>query len=744
MLAQLLQIMALAGLSTVTLLAADFLMSHHPVTECSLGLIVIVIYFLLFVASTGFLRDPGRPAESLRYVERCRTLLILQGIGWAGFAVQLMAHASDAQRCVIYAVCIGLMSTATVFAPRSIAFAFWVPVTIGSFAALMAVPARTDDFAVICLFGYAMLTGSCIFYLNKKLSERAINAIRVEENAEVIKLLLRDFEESASDWLWETNAEMELQRVSPRLSEVARKTATELRGKFPHILLGDLTRADQRPTSPVGKLNRLLTQRSAFRDLIIPVVVGGEERSWSLTGKPILDKAGTFIGYHGVGSDITTARRSQEQIAFLARHDSLTKLPNRVLFNEVMHQACARCDQHGMALLSLDLDDFKLVNDTLGHATGDGVLIAVAERIRGCIREGDTAARLGGDEFAIIVASCDEDEIAMVARKLIERIARPYHFDGRLVEVGISVGISIGPKDGNTPGRLMKNADLALYRAKADGRGVCRFYDSAMDERLQDRRALQSDLRQALAHNEFRLDFQPIIDLASNRIVAAEALLRWHHPVRGLLPPANFIPLAEESGMIVPIGAWVMREACMTARQWPAYMHVAVNLSPTQFRDAGVVETVNRALLDSGIDPTRLELEITETTVLETNSATVDALWKLHGRGVRIALDDFGTGYSSLSYLRRFPFDKIKIDRSFIRDLGHEKDDSSIILAIIGLADSMNMVVTAEGVETTEQAALLTSYGCAQAQGFLFCRPVAADALNRIIMAADPIAEAAQ
>jgi predicted signal transduction protein with EAL and GGDEF domain len=380
----------------------------------------------------------------------------------------------------------------------------------------------------------------------------------------------------------------------------------------------------------------------------------------------------------------------------------------------------------------------------MGHATGDGVLIAVAERIRGCIRDIDTAARLGGDEFAIILATADIDEIAGVARRLVDRISRPFHFDGRLVEIGISIGISLGPKDGTTPTRLMKNADLALYRAKADGRGIWRFYDPAMDERLQDRRSLQSDLRQALARGEFALDYQPIIDLASNRIAAAEALLRWHHPVRGLLAPASFIQLAEEAGMITAIGAWVLREACATAALWPEDMRVAVNLSPTQFRDSGLVETVDRALRESGLEPNRLELEITETTVLETNSATVDALWKLHGRGVRIALDDFGTGYSSLSYLRRFPFDKIKIDRSFIRDLGHEKDDSSIILAIIGLADSMNMVVTAEGVETAEQAALLTSYGCAQAQGYLFCRPVEPAELARIIGAADQVPAAAQ
>jgi predicted signal transduction protein with EAL and GGDEF domain len=326
----------------------------------------------------------------------------------------------------------------------------------------------------------------------------------------------------------------------------------------------------------------------------------------------------------------------------------------------------------------------------------------------------------------------------------VDRIGRPYHFDGRQVEVGLSIGVSLGPKDGNTPGRLMKNADLALYRAKADGRGTWRFYDPEMDEKLQDRRALQADLRQALLRSEFFVEFQPIIDLATSRIIAAEALVRWRHPARGLLSPTGFIALAEEAGLIAPIGAWVLREACRAAAGWPDHMRVAVNLSPMQFRDTGVLDMIDGVLAQTGLDPSRLELEITENTVLETNTFTVDALWKLHGNGVRIALDDFGTGYSSLSYLRRFPFDKIKIDRSFIKDLGREKDDSSIILAIIGLADSMNMVVTAEGVETAEQAALLTSYGCAQAQGFLFCQPMSAIDLAHLIDASEAVPNAAQ
>ena len=743
-LAQLLRIMSVAGSCTVALLLADFYRAGTKLANCGFGFVVCACYIALFTASWRFRPDPQELAAARGYVRRSRDLLIFLGFIWAAFTVELMTQANDAQRSLIYAICIGLMSTPVVFAPRSIAFAFWLPVTAGSFISLYAVPAKVDNYASACLLGYAVLTSGCIIYLNKKLSERAINAIQLEEQNEVVKLLLRDFEESASDWLWETDAMLALQRVSPRLAEVAHKTAAELHGLFPDVLLGEAGKPGVKPAAAVAKLKRLIGQRAAFRDHVIPLLVAGEERSWSLTGKPILDKSGRFIGYHGVGSDITTARRSQEQIAFLARHDSLTRLPNRLLFNEVMHQACARCDTQGVALLLLDLDDFKLVNDSLGHATGDAVLVAVGERIRGCLREGDTAARLGGDEFAIIVSAAATDEIAAVALRLQERISQPYHFDGRQVEVGVSIGISLGPKDGTSPSRLMQNADLALYRAKADGRGMWHFYDPEMDEKLQNRRALQADLRQALARSEFFVEFQPIIDLTSSRIIAAEALLRWQHPARGLLAPTGFIQLAEEAGLIAPIGAWVLREACRAAASWPAYMRVAVNLSPMQFRDTGVLDMIESALQQSGLAPSRLELEITENTVLETNTFTVDALWKLHGEGVRIALDDFGTGYSSLSYLRRFPFDKIKIDRSFIKDLGREKDDSSIILAIIGLADSMNMVVTAEGVETAEQAALLTSYGCAQAQGFLFAQPMSAAALAGLIDATEAVSAAAQ
>ncbi len=734
-LAHLLPIMCGVGISSMSLLFLDLFISRVAMPGYLIVLACCIIFVYTSLSWNAFqcLRNTGKSTYAQGFIRNVAMLCAVLGILWGLTAIEVMRIGDVAQRGLVYAIMIGCISTPVMVPPAKVGFSFWVPVTLGSFISLLCVSGGIDFFAVACLIGYSSLTGFSIIYLNRKLTERALNAVRLEENAEVIKLLLRDFEENASDWLWETDSKLILQDVSARLAEVAGKPREALTGRFPQVLFGPLSKADQQGNTALAKLNRYIGERSPFRDLVVPVVIGGEERSWMLTGKPIVDKSGRFVGYHGVGSDVTVVRRSQEQISFLARHDSLTRLPNRVLFNEMLHLGCGRCEEDGLALLCLDLDDFKSVNDTMGHATGDGILIAVAERLRGCIRDGDIAARLGGDEFAIILKTKDIEEVAAVARRICERVSRPYHFDGRRVEIGVSIGVTLAPRDGMTPHLLMKNADLALYRAKADGRAIWRFYDVEMDERVQYRRSLQNDLRQALARGEFYLNFQPIIDFQSKRIVAAEALLRWYHPERGQLSPAEFVPMAEGAGLIAPIGAWVLRQACAIAATWPQDVHVSVNLSPLQFRDEELINEVDAALAESGLPPTRLELEITETTVLETNNQTIEALLELHGRGIRIALDDFGTGYSSLSYLRRFPFNKIKIDRSFIRDLGQEKDDASIILAIIGLAKSMKMVVTAEGVETERQAAFLNANGCTQAQGFLFYRPLSAEAIFEAI-----------
>ena len=691
------------------------------------------IYIIIFHQSHGWVHGGAGRRDPRRYFRQMLGLLALQGIVWGVLIIAMMRVATAPQTALVYAMIVAGMSTALLVSPSANAYAFWGPVAAGSVISLFVGAQPFNPFALVCLISYIGITGFAALYLNNRLTERAVGAIRVEENAELIKLLLRDFEENASDWLWETDERMQIRHVSPRLAQVAGKPEWALMGEFPEVLVGEVPPEQRRPGSALARLERCIAERAAFRDIVVPVKVRGEERRWQLTGKPVRDKFGVFIGYHGVGSDVTAVQRSQEQILFLAHHDSLTRLSNRVLFNEMLHSGCARSAETGLALLCLDLDDFKSVNDTMGHAVGDGLLVAVAERLRGCVRDGDVAARLGGDEFAIILNTGDIDEVTAIARRLIERIGRPYHFDGKMLEIGVSVGITMAPKDGDTPAVLMKNADLALYRAKADGRGTWRFYDLRMDERVKDLRSLQTDLRQALPRGEFYLHFQPIIDLTSKRIVCAEALLRWHHPVRGQLPPAEFIPLAETSGLIGPIGAWVLRQACATAARWPDSVHVAVNLSPLQFRDQGISADVGHALAESGLAPERLELEITETTLLETSAQNSQTLTELHRRGIRIALDDFGTGYSSLVYLRRFPFDKLKIDRSFVRDLGQDRDSAAITAAILGLARNLDLTVTAEGVETEEQARFLIEHGCTQAQGFLFHRPLSGEQMSELL-----------
>jgi diguanylate cyclase (GGDEF)-like protein len=406
-----------------------------------------------------------------------------------------------------------------------------------------------------------------------------------------------------------------------------------------------------------------------------------------------------------------------------ARHDELTGLCHRTLFLDCVRQAIARTRREGrtVAVLCLDLDRFKEVNDTLGHPIGDLLLKAVAGRLLDNLREVDTAARLGGDEFAIALAGLDEPTGAdALARRLLAALAEPYHVDGHEVVVGASIGIAIWPVDGDDPERLLKCADLALYRAKTDGRGTFHFFEKGMDARLQARRALEQDLRRALAEGAFEIHYQPFIDLGSEEPTGFEALLRWNHPERGQVSPADFIPLAEETGLIIPLGEWVLRRACAEAATWPAPLKVAVNLSPAQFRHPELIRVILSALQDSGLDPGRLELEITESVLMQDSEATLATLRQLRELGVRISMDDFGTGYSSLSCLPSFPFDKIKIDQSFVRSLERCPDSAAIVRAVIHLGRSLGMATTAEGVETSDQLAYLQREGCQEVQGFYF------------------------
>ena len=423
------------------------------------------------------------------------------------------------------------------------------------------------------------------------------------------------------------------------------------------------------------------------------------------------------------------------QIAFLAHHDSLTRLPNRVLFQDRIQQALAQVDRGTtFAVLCLDLDRFKIVNDTLGHPVGDALLRQVADRLQACVREGDTVARLGGDEFATILLGIGApSEVDMLAMRIIETLGAAYEINGHQVSIGTSIGIALAPAAGLAPGELLKNADTALYSAKANGRGTFCFYEAAMNAALQLRRALELDLRQAIAFEEFHLCYQPLIHAGSRGVSGFEALIRWRHPERGLIQPNEFIPVAEACGLIGAIGHWVLQTACLDALSWPKGTKVAVNLSPSQFKDRNLVSSVYAALAASGLPAHRLELEITESVFLHDSKATLAILREVKALGVQIAMDDFGTGYSSLRYLRSFPFDKVKIDRSFIKDLPTDKNSMAIVRAIIGLSGTFGMLVTAEGVETEEQAAQLTLEDCTHLQGFLFSKAIPAADIPRLI-----------
>ena len=422
--------------------------------------------------------------------------------------------------------------------------------------------------------------------------------------------------------------------------------------------------------------------------------------------------------------DITERKEAESRIASMACHDELTGLPNRVLLRERLEQARAFVEAGGsVAVLSVDLDFFKTVNDTLGHASGDTLLQGVASRLLRCVRQNDTVARLGGDEFVVVLLGLDREEAAQRGQAIVDALNDPYDLDGHQVLVSASVGIATSPRDGLLPDQLMKNADFALYGAKADGRRACRLFEPGMAVHRQKRLDTEGALREALARQEFVIYYQPIVSIASGAVTGLEALVRWRHPVRGLVPPDDFIPIAEDTGMIVPLGEWVLHEACRNAMQWPQAITLSVNVSPTQFRSATFLETVRLALRQSGLPAQRLDIEITESVLLQASEATLAVLDELRKMGVSISLDDFGTGYSSLGYLRSFRFDRIKIDRSFVSDLLQRAESEAIVRAVIGIGNALGISTVAEGVETRGQLKRLRSHGCSQAQGYLFSKP---------------------
>lgn len=664
------------------------------------------------------------------------------GVIWASVPVLLFPSANPNNRLLIACTMAGLICTGVVIAPLvSAAEAFVSALIAGSFVGLYLTAEAFFAIIALLLLIYAVFIVTSIAYLHHIFMRKVLQQLQLEEQGEIIRLLLCDFDQSASDWLWETDAEGRLRNVSQRFAQVLNRRRAEAEGT-PFLQAIFATASGREPYSgDHQRLANCFAEQVFFRDVVVPVCVGSEDRWWSLTGRAIFDANGIFQGYRGVGSDITSVRAAEARSVHQARHDFLTGLPNRFLFLEALRSSCETCATSGrpFALFALDLDGFKSVNDRLGHDAGDELLRLVARRYRNALRESDLVARMGGDEFALLVPDATVDRAARVAERIIAVLSAPFHIDSTEASIGVSIGIALAPSAGAYSDELLRHADLALYSAKKAGRGIYRFFEAELESNIIERRSLLRDLREALQRRELRLFYQPIVSTQTLAVRGFEALLRWDHPQRGIVLPNDIIPLAEEAGLIGEVGEWVVKHACMQAARWPAGLRVAVNVSASQLRDRSLIVQVGSALAASGLPASRLELEITESVLMEAAMPTSDVLRQIRDRGVRIALDDFGTGFSSLGYLRDLPVDKIKIDGTFVQDMTTDVRSGAIVHAVIGLAASFGAATTAEGVETIEQFLPLRAQGCTEAQGFLFSRPLPADSIAAFLQTPRPL-----
>ncbi|MDE8653241.1 putative bifunctional diguanylate cyclase/phosphodiesterase [Novosphingobium album (ex Liu et al. 2023)] len=664
---------------------------------------------------------------------------------------QSLAATANALAWVLPIACFGFMADA------QIQLKFWTVLAMlmtASAILLPAVPMRTlmftgivggagivyflfegaFDMAAIAIAFVATVFLGAIENARRFLATKVAEAGVLERN-EVVSLLLREFEEGEADWLWQIDPARRVRAVSPRFAYALGEDARDVEGKpFIQLVAGSAWESGQFPSS-LHDLAERLKRRENFSNLLVRVTIHGQPRWWELSGTPKLDENGMFDGFRGVGSDVTEARESSDKIAYLARYDTLTGLPNRMMLTEALGDALTFAEQWRTrcAFLMIDLDRFKAVNDSLGHLIGDQLLARVSERLKEQMTESELCGRLGGDEFGIVIRDAsDLDHVNRVAERVIERLSQPYEVDHHTLFVGASIGSAIGPHDGATVETLMRNADLALYRAKDGGGGAHYTYEPALHAHAEERRQLEFALRRALESDEFSLNFQPVVDADTEAVVSFEALLRWNSAQHGMVSPAKFIPLAEDTRLIVPIGEWILRQACQEATRWPSHVRVAVNVSCEQLLDSNFAASIVGSLSASGLPAHRLEIEVTESIFLRDAAMARAALEQVMALGCGVALDDFGTGYSSLGYIRNLRFSTIKVDRSFVQGAaGGNPESLAIIRAVVAMADSLEMSTTAEGVETEAELAIVRKLGCRKIQGYYFGRPmVAADALK--------------
>ncbi|WP_066777571.1 putative bifunctional diguanylate cyclase/phosphodiesterase [Croceicoccus mobilis] len=652
----------------------------------------------------------------------------LAGMLWAGpmLAFPDAMASGNAPQYAVMALLIGVFVLALSVVPRA-ALTF---VGIFGVAGTTAMALAGDISGTIAELAYSLVVAAGAMSLSRLYLRLRLTEANLAEKQETVSLLLHEFEENSADWLWQVDASRRVRGVSPRFAHALMMEPREADGQpLLRLIAGEGWESGALPSS-LRDLAERLKRRESFSNMMVRVSMGGRTRWWELSGTPKHDEHGQFSGFRGVGSDVTEQRESAEKIAQLARYDQLTGLPNRMMLTEALGTALQRAEQWRTrcAFLMIDLDRFKAVNDTLGHQIGDKLLAQVSRRLRVLMGQHDTCGRLGGDEFAVVMADVnDREAVDRMAHAIIDVLSKPYDVDHHTLYVGASVGSAVGPRDARTVETLMRNADLALYRSKDEGGGSHFAYEPQMHAHAEERRKLEFALRHALERDELELAYQPVVDAETEEVLSFEALMRWNSAEFGRVSPAKFIPIAEDTRLIVPIGEWALRRACDEAARWPSNIRVAVNVSAEQMLDANFASTVVSALASSGLAPERLELEVTESIFLRDGGAAQNTLNQIQTLGCGIALDDFGTGYSSLGYLRNNRFTTIKIDRSFVTGAAKDSPESlAIIRAVVAMCDALGMETTAEGVESERELERIRQLGCTKIQGFLFGRPMGA------------------
>ncbi len=717
-----------AALATVWLLLP--VMGHSVLLGWLLTLAATLIYG---VRSDNAFRDADRRHLGNQELTRYAACIGANALVWSVQVLLFAVHAPSESRLELWMILAMLMTVSAVVIPAVPLGTLLFSTIVGGAMILGFVSSHNYQMAgIAALFLTIILFGAIGASRNFLLSRMAEQGMA--ERNEVVSLLLREFEEGEADWLWQTDTNRRARAVSRRFAFALGMEPEAIEGSSLLQLIAGPGWDSGQCHASLHDLAERLKHREAFSNLPVRVSIKGEQRWWELSGKPKFDDSNAFEGFRGVGSDVTAQRESSEKIAYLARYDTLTGLPNRLMLTEAMAEAMRYADQWRTrcAFLMIDLDRFKAVNDTLGHHVGDQLLACVSQRLKSLMSENEVCGRLGGDEFAIVIRDASEQTaVERVARMVITRLSEPYSVDNHTLYVGASVGSAIGPRDGSTVETLMRNADLALYRSKDDGGGQHNVYEPGLHAQAEERRKLEFALRSALERDEFVLHYQPVVDAKDERILSFEALVRWQSPEHGMVSPVKFIPIAEDTRLIVPIGEWVMREACREAMHWPSTVKVAVNASGEQLLDRNFLNVVVSALASSGLPPQRLEIEVTESIFLRDATTVRQVLERVMALGCGVSLDDFGTGYSSLGYLRTLRFTTIKVDRSFVKGGATNNPESlAIIRAVVAMADSLEMSTTAEGVETEDELAMVRKLGCKKIQGYYFGRPMpAGDAL---------------